>query len=183
MKPEEFKKLIKVMVQEELKKQLPSLIPQILSEALTGKQITPNQKSSPVNTQKKMVPPTEQPVKKEYKQYVKNNPWLNDILNETVVKIKPENPYIGYSEPISSTISNDIPITEESTESVETFDYSALNESVTPKTPVVLNIQPKTEEQAKVLNAINRDFRSILKAVDAKKKNGFTPGVGGVSME
>lgn len=181
MKTEEFKKLVRAVVQEELKKQLPVLVPKILSEALTGK-------SAPVIARppvvKQSVKPTV-PVKKEIKQYVKD-PILNQIFNETVVKIKPENSqYVSYSEQPQSEVSNDdFQINEEivDTES-DNIDYSILSESAKPKTPVVMDVQPETETQAKVLNLINRDFRGIMKAVDAKKKDGLSLGSGGVGME
>jgi hypothetical protein len=37
MKAEQFKQLIRAIVQEEIKKSLPTLVPQIVAEALSGK--------------------------------------------------------------------------------------------------------------------------------------------------
>jgi hypothetical protein len=181
MKTEEFKKLVRMVVQEELKKQLPVLVPQILSEALTGKAAPVIARPPVVKSQSKPV----QPIKKEYKQYIKNNPLLNDILNETVVKIKPENSFIGYSESVQSEVSSDgFQINQEITDTIDdNVDYSILNESIEPKTPIVADVQPENVEQAKVLGKINRDFRSLMKAVDAKKKGGFSLGSGGVGLE
>jgi hypothetical protein len=181
MKTEEFKKLVRAVVQEELKKQLPNLVPQILSEALTGKQSQVIARPPVVKTTLQ----AKKPVKKEYKQFVKD-PILNQIFNETVVKIKPENsPFIGYSDPVQSEVNgNEFQVNEEIVESEnDSIDYSVLSESVSPKTPVVSNVQPETEEQAKVLGKINRDFRSLMKAVDAKKKDGLSFGNGGVGIE
>jgi hypothetical protein len=41
-------------------------------------------------------------------------------------------------------------------------------------------ITPVNEEQSKVLNVINRDFRKLMKAVDKKKSAGIGGGL--VSM-
>jgi hypothetical protein len=41
-------------------------------------------------------------------------------------------------------------------------------------------ITPVNEEQSKVLNVINRDFRKLMKAVDKKKSSGVGGGL--VSM-
>jgi hypothetical protein len=180
MKPEDFKKLVKIAVQEELKRQLPQLVPQILAEALTGKPKSVTRVPS-VSAPKTQSAPQIPSKPKEVKKY-SNNPLLNQILNETVVKIKPENsPYVGYSERPTSTYTSDFNVTEEVAE--ESVDYSELNELVAPSEPVVADIQPATEEQAKVLSKINRDFRSIMKAVDAKKKGGVNPFGGGLEFD
>ena len=180
MKPEDFKKIVRLIVQEELKKQLPALIPQVLTEILAGKsksilsEKAVEQITKPVVSEKQPLQP------KEYKKY-SNNPLLNDILNETVVKIKPENsPYVGYSEKPKSNIASNFSVAEESDEIV---NFRELNESVEPSTPMVAEIKPVNEEQAKVLSKINRDFRGLMKAVDEKKKGGMSSFGGGVSME
>lgn len=169
MKTEELKKIIRMVVQEELKKQLPVLIPQVLSEALTGKKPT-----TPIYNPPKVAETTKVSNSTPKKQY--DNPILNEIFNNTVVKIKPDNkPFVGYSESLSSEISDN-----------DSINYAELNESVvtpnTSNTPVISNIQPENEEQAKVLNKINRDFRGLMKAVDAKRKGGMYNS-SGVGME
>ena len=171
MKPEDFKKLIRLAVQEELKKQLPQLVPQILAEALTGKpKQTVRAPVAPVKSVAEKVSPAKP---KELKKYVAN-PLLNQILNETVVRIKPENSmYVGYTEQPTSEASADFNVSDEGLD--DTIDYSELTEAIKPTTPIVVNIRPANEEQAKVLGKINRDFRSIMKAVDAQKKNGANP--------
>jgi hypothetical protein len=51
-----------------------------------------------------------------------------------------------------------------------------INESV----QMPQQITPVNEEQSKVLNVINRDFRKLMKAVDKKKSSGVGGGL--VSM-
>jgi hypothetical protein len=187
MKPEDFKKIVRAIVQEELKKQLPQLIPQILSEALTGKSIQPVPVVQQQRVQRPQVAPRPQPPK-EPKVYAKN-PLINQILNETVVKIKPDptaQPFAGLSESLVSSVDSKFEYADEQPVSSDTgddIDYSLLNESVAPSAPVVADIQPQTEEQAKVLGKINRDFRSMMKTIDAKKRNGVNPFGGGLEFD
>jgi hypothetical protein len=173
MKPDDLKKIIRGIIQEELRKQLPALIPQVLTEILNGK--SPSIVNKPVN-KPVSAPISEKLVKKEFKKYT-NNPMLNQILNETTNKIVPESSYTGFSErPSMSSTSFNL---NESSQNDDSIDYSMLNESAAPSTPVVANIQPANEDQAKVLGKLNRDFRGLMKAIDEKKKNGtggFAPG-------
>ena len=48
MKAEQFKQLIRAIVQEEIKKSLPTLVPQIVAEALAGKTVKPKNTDSKV---------------------------------------------------------------------------------------------------------------------------------------
>ena len=81
--------------------------------------------------------------------------------------------YVGYTEQPTSEASADFNVSDEGLD--DTIDYSELTEAIKPTTPIVVDIRPANEEQAKVLGKINRDFRSIMKAVDAQKKNGANP--------
>ena len=63
----ELKKVLRALIQEELKVQLPAMIPLVLTEILS------NNKKSPI---------VESKVTKIPKQYT-TNPLLNNILNET----------------------------------------------------------------------------------------------------
>ena len=60
----------------------------------------------------------------------------------------------------------------------QAFAGMQMNESIETQQPVA----PVTEEQGKVMNVLNRDFRSLMKAVDKKKQTGSL-GSGMVSME
>ena len=160
MKTQELKEIIRSVVKEELQKSLPTLIPNILSEILTGQ-------SKPVVSEKLETPkvshkPSEniQPAKKTFKKYT-NNEALNAVLNETVGGVPREGSYVGLMGALRS----------------ESLGGANINESV--QSPQ--QITPVNEEQAKVLNVINRDFRKLMKAVDKKKSSGLGGG-GLVSM-
>ena len=160
MKTQELKEIIRSVIKEELQKTLPTLIPNILSEILTGQ-------SKPVVSEKLETPkvshkPSEniQPAKKTFKKYT-NNDALNAVLNETVGGVPSEGSYVGLMGALRS----------------ESLGGANINESV----QIPQQITPVNEEQAKVLNVINRDFRKLLKAVDKKKTSGLGGG-GLVSM-
>jgi hypothetical protein len=160
MKTQELKEIIRSVIKEELQKTLPTLIPNILSEILTGQ-------SKPVVSEKFETPkvshkPSEniQPTKKTFKKYT-NNEALNAVLNETVGGVPREGSYVGLMGALRS----------------ESLGGANINESV----QIPQQITPVNEEQAKVLNVINRDFRKLMKAVDKKKSSGLGGG-GLVSM-
>lgn len=156
MKTQELKEIIRSVVKEELQKSLPTLIPNILSEILTGqcKPTVSENIEKPKVSQKSVE--TTQTTKKTFKKYT-NNDVLNAVLNETVGGVPREGAYVGLMGSLQSEASNGINI----------------NESV----QIPQQITPVNEEQSKVLNVINRDFRKLMKAVDKKK----TSGVGGLT--
>ena len=159
MKTTELKEIIRSVVKEELQKSLPTLIPNILSEILSGQsKQTVNEKVEPTKVVQKTVPPA-QPVKKTIKKYT-NNDVLNAVLNETVGGVPREGSYVGLMGSLQSEASSGV----------------SINESVNISTPIT----PVNEEQSKVLNVINRDFRKLMKAVDKKKTSGMGGGL--VSM-
>jgi hypothetical protein len=160
MKTQELKEIIRSVIKEELQKTLPTLIPNILSEILTGQ--NKNVVSEKLETPKVSQKPSEniQPAKKTFKKYT-NNDALNAVLNETVGGVPREGSYVGLMGALRS----------------ESLGGANINESV----EIPQQITPVNEEQAKVLNVINRDFRKLLKAVDKKKTSGLGGG-GLVSM-
>ena len=160
MKSNELKEIIKTIIREELDKTLPTLIPKILSEVLSGRQSSTIQSNQPIVSTKTVVKESVQKPK-EIKKY-SSNPILNEILNQTVVKIPNEGSMAG----LDSTFKS------------QAFSGMQMNESVETSQPVA----PVTEEQGKVMNVLNRDFRSLMKAVDKKKQTGSL-GSGMVSME
>lgn len=145
MKSNELKEIIRAVIKEELEKTLPTLIPKVLTEVLAGKQV-----NEPVVQQRSVVKETVQKPK-EIKKYT-SNPVLNDILNQTVVKIPKEDSIAGIDSQFKS----------------QSFSGMQLDESIQQTEPTA----PVTEEQGKVMNVINRDFRSLMKAVDKKKQSG-----------
>jgi hypothetical protein len=156
MKSNELKEIIRTVIREELDKTLPTLIPKVLTEILSGKPSEMIQSNQVVkNTVQESI---QKP--KEIKKY-SSNPVLNDILNQTVVKIPSDVSIAGIDSNFRS----------------QAFAGMQINETVETPQPVA----PVTEEQCKVMNVLNRDFRSLMKAVDKKKQNG-TIGSGMVSM-
>jgi hypothetical protein len=156
MKSNELKEIIRTVIREELDKTLPTLIPKVLTEILSGKPSEMIQSNQVVkNTVQESI---QKP--KEIKKY-SSNPVLNDILNQTVVKIPSDVSIAGIDSNFRS----------------QAFAGMQINETVETPQPVA----PVTEEQGKVMNVLNRDFRSLMKAVDKKKQNG-TMGSGMVSM-
>ena len=160
MKSNELKELIRSVIKEELNKTLPTLIPKVLTEVLSGKQSSTIQSNGSTVTTKTVVKESVQKPK-EIKKY-SSNPILNEILNQTVVKIPHESSIAG----LDSTFKS------------QAFSGMQMNESVETSQPVA----PVTEEQGKVMNVLNRDFRSLMKAVDKKKQTGSISS-GMVSME
>ena len=160
MKSNELKEIIRLVIREELDKTLPTLIPKILSEVLSGRQSSTIQSSQPIVSTKTVVKESVQKPK-EIKKY-SSNPILNEILNQTVVKIPNEGSMAGLDSSFKS----------------QAFAGMQMNESIETQQPVA----PVTEEQGKVMNVLNRDFRSLMKAVDKKKQTGSL-GSGMVSME
>ncbi len=160
MKSNELKELIRSVIREELDKTLPTLIPKVLSEILSGRQSDIIQSNESITSTKNVVKESVQKPK-EIKKYT-NNPVLNEILNQTVVRIPSE----GSIASLDSTFKS------------QAFAGMQINEQSQTPEPVV----PVTEEQGKVMNVLKRDFRSLMKAVDKKKQNGSI-GSGIVSME
>ena len=160
MKSNELKEIIRAVIREELDKTLPTLIPKVLTEVLSGKQSNAIQSNESTITTKTVVKESVQKPK-EIKKY-SSNPILNEILNQTVVKIPNEGSMAGLDSSFKS----------------QAFAGMQMNESVETQQPVA----PVTEEQGKVMNVLNRDFRSLMKAVDKKKQTGSV-GSGMVSME
>ena len=160
MKSNELKEIIRSIIKEELDKTLPTLIPKILSEVLSGRQSSAIQSNQPIVSTKTVVKESVQKPK-EIKKY-SSNPILNEILNQTVVKIPNEGSMAGLDSSFKS----------------QAFAGMQMNESIETQQPVA----PVTEEQGKVMNVLNRDFRSLMKAVDKKKQTGSI-GSGMVSME
>lgn len=79
------------------------------------------------------------PVKKEYKTYTKNK-LLNDILNQTTGGVPNEGEMVGLTESMQTHKSTGFEIPDSAPEAVKNIN-----------------------------NIINRDYRSLLKAVDKKK--------------
>jgi len=130
MNTESFRKIIRETVNEELK----TVLPQILNEFFSKKPSTSTTNEG--NLKKildgsKNISESNKNVTK--KTYIKNNPILNDILNETVVRIP--------NETEMSSIGNSTPSVLDNTENLPdavsaalTKNYSSLLKAVDKKT-------------------------------------------------
>lgn len=161
MKTQELKEIIRSIVKEELERSLPSLIPNILGEMFSNKsKEIVNENTEPQKIVQKSISNTQPTIKKSFKKYT-NNDALNAVLNETVGGVPKEGSFVGLIGSLQSEASNGFNI----------------NESVN----IPPQITPVNEEQSKVLNVINRDFRKLMKAVDKKKTSGMTGGLASMS--
>ena len=107
MKSNELKEIIRAVIKEELDKTLPILIPKVLTEVLSGKQVPIIDSQTPTkNVVKESV---QKP--KEIKKY-SSNPVLNDILNQTVVKIPREDSMAGLDSSFKSQAFSGMQINE-----------------------------------------------------------------------
>lgn len=129
MNTESFKKIIRETVNEELK----VVLPQILNEFFSKTSSTPKNNEGSL----KKILDASKSVKEnktniEKKVYIKNNDVLNDILNETVVKIPNENEIspIGNSAPSVLDNTDNLP---DALSSVFTKNYSSLLKAVDKK--------------------------------------------------
>ena len=131
MKADDFKKILRSTVNEELRKVLPELLNEYFNKS--DKSTVSDRKSQtiPISTQQ---PSTiiDKTVKKELKQYVKN-PILNQILNETVVKIPTDGSVVSSGQYIQSAVDS-------------------------------------TEIPQSLSNVFNKNYSTLLKAIDAKTK-------------
>jgi len=145
MKTDEFKKIIREVVNEELLRILPKLLDRRITEGKTP----PIEHIQPTPT----APPI--PVKKELKRYIKD-PILNQILNETKVTITQEPTYPGvYSEL-----------------NMNATGMNMLNEIAVPHSSEVGSNQPSSREEpaTKIEKVFMKDYSKLLKAVEAKSK-------------
>ena len=104
MKPEDFKKLIRDSVNEELRVVLPSILQEFFEKRTD---IQPIGVVESTKLRRSVPTPPSTPVPKSPIQFTKNK-ILNDLLNETVVKIPPEgsNVSIDSSAPSVTEVTN-----------------------------------------------------------------------------
>ena len=130
MKTDDFKNILRNTVNEELRKVLPELLNEYFNKS---------DKSTVSDRKSQTIPiPTQQPstiidktVKKELRQYVKN-PILNQILNETVVKIPTDGSVVSSGQYTQSAVdSTEIP---QSLSNVFNKNYSTLLKAIDIKT-------------------------------------------------
>jgi hypothetical protein len=176
MKASQLREFIRPLIQEEVKKQLPKLLFEILG-AQTNKQMVreshssddpiedsiPKNRSGVVNTPKQPQPP------KKLKTYVKD-PVLNQILNETTPGL-----------PSTSYVDSGVPIPNFSKVGVSD-DFMGemrqiLNESESPQ-PQMMQEEVESTDGPDLSKLFNKDFSAILK----KSMSGNIANTGRVAL-
>lgn len=173
MKKTDFENLVRGIVAEEVKKQLPKAISEVFYKVLNENQETISEDIEPEYI--KPEPKKSQPVR-QYKQYTKN-PVLNQILNETTGDLKARkrfnSPAVGLAEDMGKIGVSD--------NSVITGGVKELlaEATATGATPSVMDVKQALPDPIK--KALNRDYRKFMKAVDAKKNGGVSnPMIAGI---
>jgi hypothetical protein len=161
MNADQLKDIIRKIVNEEIQKSLPLLVPKIIAEAFSGKsnlqeKVTDDffeELSSHVSP-RQAVPQTPRRLAKD--------PVLNAILNETQGGVPQE---MSYGAPIPNSFRQ---------------PPQKLNVQQAPTAPMV---NETTKAQAEL--GVFKDYRKLMKAVDTKKKSGgFNGGaMGGFSID
>lgn len=164
MKADQFKQLIRSIVQDELKKLLPTLVPQIVAEALGGKSVKPRQSTNEdffENLKNEMSPPPLPTAPKQIKKF-SSNPLLNQVLNETQGGVPQDVSYgsqmqrPNFSKPGAQPLNIQTPLP-------------------------ILNEETKAQAELGVF----KDYRKLMKTIDVKKKQGSFGGgaIGGLSID
>lgn len=168
MKAEKFKQLVRAIVQEEIKKSLPKLVPQIVAEALSGKSVKPklietNNEDFFESLKNEMAgtPVPAAPKPKQPKKFT-NNPLLNQVLNETEGGV-PQDVSFGAQ--------------------MQRPNFKAGSQPLNIQTPASPILNEETKAQAEL--GVFKDYRKLMKAIDVKKKQGAFGGgnIGGISIE
>jgi hypothetical protein len=167
MKAEQFKQLVRVIVQEEIKKLLPKLVPQIVAEALSGKSTKPqlseiNNNENFFENLKNEIAENPTPIAPKPKQQKKftNNQLLNQALNETEGGI-PQDVSFGAQ--------------------MQRPNFKSGSHPLNIQAPTSPLLNEETKAQAEI--GVFKDYRKLMKAVDAKKKQGpFGGSTGGLSI-
>lgn len=170
MKADQFKQLIRAIVQEEIKKSLPTLVPQIVAEALAGKSVKPklvetsSENDDFFESLKQEMAGTPVPVAPKPKQPKKftNNPVLNQVLNETEGGV-PQDVSFGAQ--------------------MQRPNFKAGSQPLNIQAPASPILNEETKAQAEL--GVFKDYRKLMKAVDVKKKQGPFGGgsIGGLSID
>jgi hypothetical protein len=164
MTSDQFKQIVRGIVKEEVEKILPTLIPQILSEAFGGSRPAPQPKKESTADffESLKAATTPQVAKQKAPKKFSSNPLLNEILNETEGGIPPD--VTGYGQGMG------LP-------PMQKMGAHPMN---------VQQAQPLLNETTKAQAQIGafKDYRALMKTIDKKKKEGFMGGsAAGFSIE
>lgn len=144
MKKEELIEVIRTIVKEEMEKSLPDVLVEILASKVSEREVvTEKEEFSPTIRRKSLVK-LEEPVgivRPAPTKTYSKNPVLNQILNETQGGIPPED-----EESASPSV----------LDTIKTLPKEVISENTAIKA---------------VAGALTRDYRTLLKAVDAKAKS------------
>ena len=169
MTADQFKQLVRAIGQEEIKKTLPTLVPQIVAEALSGKSAKPklietsDNEDFFENLKNEMagIPVQAAPKPKQPKKFT-NNPLLNQVLNETEGGV-PQDVSFGSQ--------------------IQQPNFKQGTQPLNIQAPASPILNETTKAQAEL--GVFKDYRKLMKAVDVKKKQGPFGGgsIGGLSIE
>lgn len=169
MKAEQFKQLIRTIVQEEIKKSLPTLVPQIVAEALSGRSTKPKLMENNSNNddffeslKNEITGGIQQPPPKpKQPKKFSSNPLLNQVLNDTEGGVPPD-------------------VSFESQFQRPNFKAGSQQLNIQAPVPPILNETTKAQAELGVF----KDYRKLMKAVDVKKKQGaFGGSIGGLTLD
>ena len=174
MKAEQFKELIRAIVKEEINKSLPTLVPNIIAEALSGKtpSVAPQTEDHEdffAGLQSKLAnKPVERKQKPQPPRQFSSNPRLNAALMETVGGIP--------SDPTEL-----VPAVPPQFLKQPSQHLNVKNPPAPVSAPAILNEETKAQAELGVF----KDYRKLMKAVDVKKKQGVFGGgsIGGLSID
>ena len=160
MDKDNFKKLIRKMIKEEVSEQLNIKMAGLLSEMMNHQpvQVAP---TPPIRQERAASTPK--------KQYTTNS-VLNDILNETVVRIPLEDSVVSLETPMEK-----VGVIEPDGTNLG-FLKSMLSESAVDKQSnggtqsILENINRSEDVPHEVKVNLTKDYRSLMKAIDKKKK-------------
>lgn len=155
MKADQFKQVIRQLIKEELHKILPDLIPQILSEALSGNKTVKIEKDNSkeeffksLTEDKKVNIETSPKVFKKYS----NNPIYNNVLNNTVGGVP--------QDPINMDFIPQLP-------EKAPFNINAKKQE-NVSVPVIVDETTKRQAQANIF----KDYSKLMNVIKNKKKEG-----------
>lgn len=183
MKKNELTDIIRTLVREEIRKQLPQALTEVFSSLMNGRQV--------VNEQISPQPQIDMPT---HASFNTGNPTVDAIMKG--ISIDPSNfgsgPMVDLEEGFSRVGSSMAELMEKEVAPVPnmpTFKKGSVMDMIkhTISTPVaaegmahqtaMLNVPSildcKSSIPAPVAKVFNRDFRSVMKAIEQKKKNGM----------
>ena len=161
MKKEEFKKLVRPIIKEELYKVLSDVLPSLLAEVVS-KEIVSNQQPRPQTTSTQPRQP-QKPVMK-----ISNNPLLNEVFNQTKGGISDGSELVGLDggmPTIGEMMQNPMDHMMESSDvSFGESDVFSVGDH-----GQYVELEQLEEIAPAVAKALTKDYSQLMKAVDSKR--------------